>query len=188
VTGGESHANLTVELLLTDARLDLVAERIDLAIRLGELEDSTLIIKRLMPTKYAVYGSPDYLGQHSEITQPQDITEHNCLLFPLAGFRSCWIFRDSEGIRSAISVQGRTVISNAIALQECAIAGMGLALLPDWLIKQDLVTGRLVRVLPNYRVTATDFETSAWLVYPSRSYVPLKVKVLIDFLKGHLAS
>jgi len=63
---------------------------------------------------------------------------------------------------------------------------MGLALLPDWLIEQELESGKLVKILPHYDVTATDFETSAWLVYPSRTYIPLKVKVFIEFLKEHL--
>jgi len=182
------YPDITVDLLLTDARLDLIAERVDLAIRLGQLQDSTLIIQKLMSTQYFVCGSPDYLKRHQKLTQPQDVADHNCLLFPLPGFRSCWIFRDGQAAISRISVRGRTIISNAIALQECAIAGMGLALLPDWLIKQDLTANRLVRVLPHYQVTATDFETFGWLVYPSRSYIPLKVKVLIDFLKQHLAN
>lgn len=82
---------------------------------------------------------------------------------------------------------GALCISNAIALQQCAIAGMGLALLPNWLIDNDLHAGTLVNVFPNYEVTATDFNTAAWLVYPSRSYVPLKVRVFIEFLKQAIA-
>ncbi len=182
------YPDLTVDLLLTDYRLDLLTERIDLAIRLGQLQDSTLIAQKLMSTCYYVCASPNYLRQSEPISHPQDITNHNCLLFPIAGFRSRWLFRDIRGKISKIAVNGRTIISNAIALQQCAIAGMGLALLPDWLINDDLESGRLIKVLPDYRVTATDFQTSAWLVYPSRSYVPLKVKVFLDFLKQHLTT
>ena len=74
-------------------------------------------------------------------------------------------------------------ISSAIALQHCAIAGMGLALFPNWLIHEDLRPGKLINVLPTYAVTATDFSSAAWLVYPSRTYVPRKVRVFIEFLK-----
>lgn len=88
---------------------------------------------------------------------------------------------------SEIPVCGHTIISNAIALQQCAIAGMGLALLPNWLIDKDLHTGTLIDVFPDYDVTATDFSTAAWLVYPSRTYVPLKVRVFIDFLKKSIS-
>ncbi|MDJ0703907.1 MAG: LysR family transcriptional regulator [Leptolyngbyaceae cyanobacterium MO_188.B28] len=180
---GKLYPDLTVDLLLTDAVVDLIAERIDVAVRLGPLADSTLVAQQLMRTHYRVCASPQYLQQWGQPTQPSDIEGHNCLLFPLAGFRSRWIFRDSNGVTCEAPVRGKTVISNAIALQQCAIAGMGLALLPNWLIDKDLHIGALVNVFPNYDVTATDFNTAAWLVYPSRAYFPLKVRVFIEFLK-----
>ena len=181
-----NYPNLIIELLLTDSRLDLLTDKIDLAIRLGKLKESTLIIQRLISTKYFVCASPNYLAQHQPINQPKDIEKHTCLLFPLADFKTHWLFKDKKNKISKISVHGRTIISNAIALQECAIAGMGLALLPNWLIDEDVKSGKIVKVLLDYEVTATDFSTSAWLVYPSRRYVPLKVKVFVDFLKKHL--
>ena len=182
------YPQLNQELLLTDARLDLLTERIDLAIRLGHLEDSTAIAQKLMSVRYSVCASPKYLLRHGKIERPEDISQHNCLCFPLAGYRSRWIFCDRQGIKSVIPVEGRTIISNAIGLQQCAIAGMGLALLPHWLTDAEIKTKNLVEVLPDYDVTATDFDTSAWLMYPSRSYIPLKVKVLIDFLQQYLAN
>ena len=180
---GAMYPDLTVDLLLTDAVVDLFAERVDLAIRLGLLADSTLIAQRLLRTHYRVCASPAYLQRCGHPQHPRDIERHNCLLFSLPGFRSRWIFRDSAGGMSELPVQGRTIISNAGALQQCAIAGMGLTLLPNWLIDDDLRAGTLVNVFPQYAVTATDFNTAAWLVYPSRNYVPLKVRVFIDFLK-----
>ncbi len=179
----ELYPKLTIDLVVTDKRVDLLTERIDLAIRLGKLEDSTLTAQRLMVTRYYVCASPEYIKRSPSIIQPEDITNHNCLLFPIPGFRTRWLFKDSRNKISQVSVQGRTIISSAIGLQQCAIAGMGLTLLPHWLIEEDLALGRLVKVLPNYRVTATDFVTSAWLVYPSRNYIPLKVKVFVDFLQ-----
>lgn len=184
---GMLYPDLSVDLLLTDSRVDLLTERVDLAIRLGQLRDSTLIAQKLMSTRYLVCASPGYLRQWGQLNQPEEITQHNCLLFPFAGFRSRWIFKDSQGEISEIPVSGRNIISNAIGLQQCAIAGMGLALLPHWLVNEDLEAGKLIKVLPNYDVTATDFDTLAWLVYPSRTYVPLKVKVFMDFLKKHLS-
>lgn len=180
------YPDLSLDLLLTDSRVDLLSERIDLAIRLGALEDSTLIVQKLISTHYLVCASPDYLKRSGQLNQPEDIVQHNCLLFPLSGFREQWLFRHNQGKITEIPVNGSTMISNAIGLQQCAIAGMGLALLPKWLINEDLEAGTLINVFPNYDVTATDFQTSAWLVYPSRNYVPLKVRVFIDFLKNHL--
>ena len=183
------YPDLTVDLVLTDTNVDLLTERIDLAIRLGLLADSTLIAQRLMPTRYYVCASPTYLKQQGTPPTPEAIADHNCLLFPLAGFRSQWRFKlqhlqDQREL--AVLVQGDTMISNAIALRQCAIAGMGLALLPNWLIDSYLQNGTLVDVFPDYDVTATDFSTAAWLVYPSRTYVSLKVRAFIEFLKQSL--
>jgi DNA-binding transcriptional LysR family regulator len=171
--------------LLTDAVVDLVTDRVDLAIRLGLLEDSGLIAQRLIQTHYAVCGSPEYLAGKN-INLPQELTQHNCLLFPLAGFRSRWLFKNKTGLIETVSVKGNTIISSAIALKNCALSGMGLALLPHWLIDSELKSGTLMKVLAEYEVTATDFNTSAWLVYPSRAYVPLKVRLFMDFLKQNL--
>jgi DNA-binding transcriptional LysR family regulator len=177
------YPDLSVDLLLTDTVVDLLAERIDVAVRLGLLLDSTLIAQQLMRTHYSVCASPHYLKRYGQPETPNDINKHRCLLFPLAGFRSRWIFRDRNGVTSEIPIWGHTIISNAIALQQCTIAGMGLALLPNWLIDDDLRTETLVDVFPTYDVTATNFSTAIWLVYPSRAYVPLKVRVLTEFLK-----
>ncbi|GJD19353.1 transcriptional regulator, LysR family [Rivularia sp. IAM M-261] len=181
------YPELTVELLLTDAVVDLFAERIDVAVRLGQLADSTFIAQQLMRTRYWVCASPDYLQQWGQPQTPSDVEQHNCLLFPLAGFRTRWTFKDKDGDLKEISVRGRTIISNALALQQCARAGMGLALLPHWLIDEDVDTNKLVNLFPHYQVTATDFNTAAWLVYPSRAYIPLKVRVFAEELKKHIS-
>lgn len=181
------YPDLSVELLLSDSVLDLVNERIDIAIRLGQMADSTLMAQRLMPTQYVVCASPDYLADKGHPQYPRQLGERNCLCFSLEGFRSRWRFKDSEGGVEEVLVSGQTVISNAIALRDCAVAGMGISLLPNWLIHADLSAGRLVNVFPNYAVAATNFETAAWFVYPSKKHLPLKVKVLIDFLKEKLA-
>jgi DNA-binding transcriptional LysR family regulator len=181
------YPDLTVDILLSNTIVDLFAERIDVAIRLGLLPDSILIAQQLMPTHYSVCASSNYLKRSEQLKTPIDLAQHNCLLFPFAGFRSRWIFKDQKGELSEVSVFGRTVISSAIALKHCAIAGMGLALLPNWLIDEDLKAGSLINVFPDYEVTARDFSSAAWLVYPSRTYVPLKVQVFVDFLKSSIS-
>lgn len=182
------YPDLTVDLWLTDAVVDLLADRIDIAVRLGILADSTLIAQRLIPTHYMVCGSAAYLQRSPPLQQPTDLTHHNCLLFPLTGFRSRWRFQDQNDHLIEVAITGHTIISSAIALKQCAIAGMGLALLPNWLVGNDLHSGTLVNVFPNHKVTATDFNTAAWLVYPSRAYVPLKVRVFMEFLKQKISA
>lgn len=184
----QRYPDLAIELLLTDAVVDLLAERIDVAIRLGLLADSSLIAQRLLPTHYRVCASPHYLAQFGHPATPSDIAHHECLRFPLAGFRARWRFQDQAGQSEEIPVTGRVVISNALALQQCAISGLGLALLPNWLIDAELQSGALIDVFPEHQVTATEFNTAAWLVLPSRAYLPLKVQAFLDFLKTSIST
>lgn len=182
------YPKLGIEFLLTDQNLDLVSDRIDLAIRLGPRTPTTHGRARLLATRYRVVASPAYLRASAPITEPAQITQHPCLLFALPDFRSRWLFRDAQKSLSKVAVRGEVVISNAIGLHRCAIAGMGLALLPEWLVQADLASGTLQAVLPDYEVTATDFDTAAWALYPAKSFVPRKVRVVIDFLRQRLAA
>ena len=177
------YPELGVDLVLTDRKVDLFAERIDLAIRLGLLNDSSLMAQQLLQTRYYVCASPEYLQRAGTPNDPSELANHNCLLFPLPGFRSQWKFKNTQQNISEVLVSGDTMISNAIALQQCAIAGMGVALLANWLVEDDFKRGALVNVFPEHEVTATEFYTAAWLVYPSRSYIPLKLRVFMDFIK-----
>ncbi|MBI3524237.1 MAG: LysR family transcriptional regulator [Betaproteobacteria bacterium] len=180
------YPDLTVDLMLTDTVVDLLAERIDIAIRLGMLTDSNMVAQLLMQTRYRVVASPAYLGKYGAPKKPEHVGHHNCLLFPIAGYRSLWIFRNRKGVLSEVPVHGKLLVTNALGLQQCALAGMGLTLLPVWLVEEDILAGKLVDVFPQWEVSATNFNSAAWLVYPTRSYVPLKVRVFIDFLKARL--
>jgi DNA-binding transcriptional LysR family regulator len=179
---------LSVEAILTDAVVDLVAERIDVAVRLGRLPDSRFIAQRLIGTEYRVCAAPAYFAKASRPRRPADLAAHNCVLFPLPGFRSRWIFRDRRGNTIRVPVKGNAMISSAIGIRQCVLAGMGVGLLPDWLVADDLRAGRLVDPLPGWQVTATDFDTAVWAIYASRAYVPQKIRLFVDHLKDRLAS
>lgn len=179
------YPDLTIDLWVTDSMLDLVAERVDVALRLGPMTDSSLIAQPLMPTRYRICASPAYLQQQGRPRTPAAVSDHECLLFPMPGYRTRWLFRDGNGTITEVPVSGRVVISSALALQQTARDGLGLALLPSWLIAEDLQLGALIDVFPSYEISATDFNTAIWIVYPSRAYVPLKVRVFTDFLQAH---
>ena len=184
-TFSDRYPDLSIDLVLNDAVLDLVAERIDVGVRLGTLPDTSLIANRWMTTRYRVVASPGYLTRHGTPKKPQDIAEHNCLRFPLEGFNSRWIFKDKKDVETEVRIGGKLSVNNGMGmgLQQCAIAGMGISLLPGWLIENDLTTGRLVDLFPLWAVTATDFNTAVWFVYPSRAYVPQKVRALMEHLR-----
>jgi DNA-binding transcriptional LysR family regulator len=118
---------------------------------------------------------------------PPDLSGHGCLLFPYPGYRSQWRFRAKTGEVTEVPVNGAVTISNALALHRAALDGLGPVLLADWLVAKDLRSGRLVDLFPKYEATATDFDTAAWILYPSGAYVPRKVRAFIDFLKSSLA-
>jgi DNA-binding transcriptional LysR family regulator len=183
----EAFPSLGIDLVLTDANLDLVSDSIDLAVRLGPSRDSALIGVKLADTRYRVCASPAYLararGEGRDLKTPADLASHRCLLLDLPDYRSRWLFRDASGAVSEIVVDGDVTISSPLVLLTCAVNGMGPALLADWTARDELASGALVELFADYAVTATDFETAAWLLYPSRSYLPRKVRVVIDFLR-----
>jgi len=137
-------------------------------------------------TRYRVCASPAYLKRAGPLNTPEHLSAHRCLLFALPEFRSRWLFCDSAGVLSKVAIDGDIITSNALVLRECALAGLGPALLANWLIDRDLAEGRLVNLFPGHRVTATNFETAAWLLVPSRAFLPGKVQVAIDFLQSRL--
>lgn len=179
----ERYPSLTVELILTDANLDLIEERIDVAVRVGTLRDSSYVARRLTTLSFYLCAARKYLDRHGIPTQPQEVASHNCILFPRAGFStSKWLFRNDGGNLIEVPVDGNCLITHSRAVKQCALEGMGLTLLPDWLVGAEVETGSLIRLFENYQVTPTDFQGGVWLVTPSREYVPLKTRVFTEFL------
>ena len=174
---------LRFELILTDRFLDLVEERIDLAVRLGRLTESSLIAHRLCDLVYVVCASPDYLRRRGRPKTPHDLERHDCLRHPVQGFGARWRFRKGDGDSFEVPILGRIVANDGAALVQSAAAGMGIVLLPRWHMADEIRKGTLVELFPDYRATASEFDLAAWMLYPSRSYLPQKVRVFADFLK-----
>ena len=176
------YPSLDIELILTDAYLDLIEERIDIAIRVGTLQESTYIARQLKKMTFYICASPAYLEQHGTPETPHQVSAHDCLLFPRPGYNLNWLFKDSSGKMTEVPISGKCLITNSQAIRKCAIAGMGLTLLPDWLVEEDIRSGALIRLFNDFTVTATDYEGAIWLMYPSREYVPVKTRVFMDYL------
>ncbi len=183
----EKYPFLDIELVLTDAYLDLIEERIDVAIRLGSLEDSSHIAFQLANMAFFVTASPAYLEKYGKPSTPSQLSEHNCLLFPRTGYSLNWHFKNGARVPEEIPIRGRCSITNSQAIKTCTLAGMGVSLLPDWLVSREIADGRLLRLFSKFEVTATDFKSSVWLLYPSREYLPLKVRVFNEYVKARLS-
>ena len=180
------HPGLEIELLLTDTAVDLVAERVDIAIRLGPVLDSSLVGLQLASVRYRVCASPAYLQNHGRPRAPADLATCDCLRFPLPGFRTQWKFRAADGAVAAVDVHGWLVLSTALALRRAALDGLGPVLLADWVVGPDLASGHLVDLFPTHEVTATSFDSVVWLLYASRAYVPRRVRAVVDFIKARV--
>jgi len=183
----EKYPSLSIELNLTDTYLDLIEERIDVAIRVGTLRDSTYIAKRLAKMAFYICASPQYIDKYGKPELPHQIGDHHYLLFPRAGYNSNWLFKDKQQNIVDIPINEKILITNSQSIKQCTLFDMGLSLLPDWLVNQEIAQGKLIRLFTNYDVTATDYESSVWLMYPSREYLALKARVFIDLLSARFA-
>jgi DNA-binding transcriptional LysR family regulator len=178
--------NIRLDLVFEDRNLDLVAERIDLGIRLGTQVDGDLITAKLFDTTYHICASPDYLSKSPPLDTPTDLIHHRCLLFSFASFRTEWHFEGKNGDHLHIPVEGDVWLSGGLSLRDCALSGLGPALMPDWLTRPLIASGQLVRLFPDFTVYARSPQTAAWFIYPSRSFLPKKVRAMIQFLRQQL--
>ena len=160
----------------------MVSERIDLAIRFGKLQDSSSIAFKLVDLNYVVCCSPGYLKKNTRPKNPSDIEKHDCLSFLFPKFNLSWKFQKTNSTQE-IFFNSKISMTSALSLIELAKKGEGLALLPDVLIKEELEKKKLINLFPSYKVTATEFGTGIYLVYPSRDYLPLKTRALLDYIK-----
>jgi DNA-binding transcriptional LysR family regulator len=181
-----SHAGLSLDLLLTDTNLDLIGERIDVAIRLGPRLDVGYVGTKLFSTRYRVCASPAYIARAGAPSVPAQLAERDCVVFDLPGFRDRWLFQSKSGDVTEVPIKSGLRLSSALAIRQCALDGLGPVLIGHWNVDADLADGRLIDLFPDYSVTATDFETAAWIIYPSRSYLPAKVRTFIDFVRERL--
>lgn len=123
--------------------------------------------------------------RHGRPERPAGLAEHGCILSAVPAFRTRWLFRRARRVE-AVFVRGDLVSINATLLRQAALDGCGPALLADWLVVDALTDGRLVDLFPEHAVTATEFETAARLLYPSRAHMPAKLRVTIAFLRSRL--
>ena len=181
------YPQLSLEIILSDSYLDLVKERIDIAVRVGSLEDSSYIARRINNMTFHACASPAYLASHDTPLTPQQLTTHNCLLLPRSGYNFNWLFKETNGTVHNVPIQGNCLITHSNSIRLCALANMGVALLPDWLVEKDIQSGKLIKLLDDYEATPTDYNGAIWLMCPTREYMPLKTRVIMDYLTAALS-
>ncbi|MEL7293279.1 MAG: LysR family transcriptional regulator [Pseudomonadota bacterium] len=171
------YPHIELDLFLSNQRLDLVQEGYDLAIRLGKLEDSTMMARKLLDRHVFACASREYLERHGEPHTLSELKQHQCL----RGSNSYWRF-DQDGAERLIHVEGRIQCNSGYALVDAALKGLGIVQLPDYYVQPYLVTGELVEVLTCYRGN----QEGIWALYPQNRMLTSKVRTLIDYLSTAL--
>jgi DNA-binding transcriptional LysR family regulator len=176
------HPEVRIEVDLTERRVDVIEERVDLAIRQGRLPASGLIATRLCTYTLVVCAAPRYLAEAPPPRRWRDLAAHSILLFAdaeVAVDRLVATLPDRRSLAAATGVR----INDPFALRDLARAGVGITLLPSYLVDEDLASGALVRVLPTLALP----EQPVFAVYPDRRYLSPKVRVFLELLRGQLA-
>jgi len=171
------HPEVEIDLTLNDQFTDLVQEGYDVAVRIGALPDSSLIARKLAPSRRVLCASPAYLDRHGVPQVPEDLARHNCLGYAYLVTGNEWRFRGPDR-EHAVRVSGNFDVNNGDALRAAALGGLGIAQLPTFIIGQDLAAGTLRCLLSDYVLP----ETNIHAVYPHNRHLSAKVRAFVDFL------
>ncbi len=167
-----------IELTLNDRVVDLVEEGLDMAVRIGTLADSSLIARRLAPCRLVVVASPDYLARRGTPREPADLARHDCIRYMYGEGGDIWHFAGPQG-PEAVRVQGQLRTNNGDAMRIAALQGAGIAVIPSFIVSDELLAGTLTPLLPAWRGAE---EMAIHAIYPPGRNPSAKLRSFIDFL------
>ncbi len=180
----DANRDVTISLDLSDRLADIVNEGIDVAIRIGQLDDSNLVGVKLAANQRVVVASPSYLAARGTPQHPDDLAKHNCLTFGNYGNQARgWLFT-IEGQPTPVRVNGNMECNDGAVLHDWSLDGRGLAWRSMWEVRDDLSTGRLVTVLDAFSAP----DNAIYAVFAQRRHLPLRVRMFIDHLKNTYAN
>jgi DNA-binding transcriptional LysR family regulator len=178
------YPELEIELVLEDRHVDLVREGIDVAIRItGEAPDSGLVYRRLAPNRQVICASPEYIARRGLPRLPSDLATHDCIAHSARATPRVWHLTGPDGGQISVQINGRATINSALAVRQAALEGLGIIELNSYLVGEDIVAGRLVRLLPQYRPRELHF----YAVYAERRFLAPKIRVFIDAMLARMA-
>jgi DNA-binding transcriptional LysR family regulator len=179
----DQNPKVTLDVALTDRVVDLIEEGYDVAVRISTLPSSSLVARKLASTRLMLCASPRYLKRNGIPQHPRDLAAHRVISYTYLMTQDEWQFSGPEGaVRVRINACFHT--NNGDTCRRAALDHQGIVLQPDFLVGEDLKAGALVALLPDYRST----EFGIYAVYPSRKYLPLKIRRLVDFLTAAFRS
>ncbi len=172
------HPDLVLDLDLNDRWTDLIDEGVDLALRIGRLDDSSLVARKIAPIRMLLCASPGYLARWGTPQTPEELAGHRGLIYGNVENPNLWRFTDEGGVRRTVRVPIRMQANNGDVLLEAAASGLGVCMTPTFIAYRAVIEGRLLPILSGFLLE----EATAYLVYPTRRFVPQRVKALIHFL------
>ena len=175
------HPKLRVTLRLEDRETDIVSEGLDLAVRIAYLNDSSLVARPVASVPRYFCASPGYLEKRGTPQSPGELLQHDCLHYNIISEREEWTFSGQEGDESMM-IKGVFCSNNGEVLAEAAMHGLGITVLPDFIVEEALADGRLVRLLEGHERSSL----TLFVLYPSRHHVPAKTRLFIDFMLDQL--
>lgn len=173
------HPGLSLDLSYSDRFVDLVEEGVDVAIRIGKLNDSTLAARRIGSSTRCLIATPAYLEKFGRPKVPEDLVNHNCLLYAYLSTGSEWTFQGTDG-ETRVKVSGNFRANNGEAIRQAVFANLGIAVSPEWLIQRELEEGRLVSILEDFSPAPAEINA----VYPSARHVSAKVRAFTEFVRA----
>ncbi len=181
----KKYPQLSIDVSLVDHRVDMLAEGIDLWFTTYENINEGYVAQRVADTRFLLLASPDYIEAHGMPTHPQELTRHNCITYR-SKIRSChqWSFVNGDE-EFSIHASGNFRVNLAEAVRDAVISGRGIGYIASYLITDELETGKLVQLMPDWRPNQ---QMPAYAVYPRHKHLPIRLKTIIDFLKdtiGH---
>jgi len=178
------HPGVTLEAQFSNAYVDMVGEGFDLAVRLGSLPDSRLVARKVAERHRLLCAAPAYLAEHGAPQTPADLVRHSCLRFTDKPNPHVWEFVAGNGDLQVVPISGPFASDDAEALVQAGVAGAGVVYATDWLVGRELVDGRLIRLLEDWRMPD---EGGVYVVTPSRSGLPTKTRAFSDWIAAHLS-
>lgn len=177
------HRDIELDLKLTDSRVAVVEEGLDLAIRISDLKDSALIARKLSDMPLILCASPDYLDRHGRPQTPQALTTHACLIYSNQSEMNIWRFH-SNGTEQIVRINATIQANSPGALARMAIGGLGVTRAPLYIVEEALRKGDLEEVLPDY--PSNDF--GVYALYPPNRHLTRRIRALIDYLAGEFST
>lgn len=174
----QAHPDIEFDLDFNDRQVDLLAEGFDLSVRIASLPDSSLIARRLAPIQAIMCASPAYLERMGKPRLPEELINHQCLVYNLISNFDTWNLYDADGQLIKTRIIPYLKASNGEFLRDAAAAGMGIVLMPTFIVYKEIENGQLIPLLTDYRYS----QLAAYAIYPQTRHLSRRVRAFVDFL------